>query len=208
MVSGALPCNGQEAQLTRYPMPGHIILLNGASSAGKSTLARALQRCLPLPFWHYSIDHLLAAKVLPGDRIDSGEFPWRPTQREPFFEGFHNSIAAFAAAGNNLVVEHIVETRAWMNRLLLLLEPFDVFFVGVHCPLEELERREVLRGDRRIGEARADFQVTHGFGHYDFECTMTEAAGVVASSVVRAWSARRGPGAFRTMLQAQRDPKT
>lgn len=35
---------------------GAIILLNGASSAGKSTLARALQARLPLPFRHWSID--------------------------------------------------------------------------------------------------------------------------------------------------------
>ena len=182
-------------------MAGRIILLNGASSAGKSTLAQALQRCLPLPFWHYSIDHLLAAKMLPRDRIDSGEFPW-PAQREQFFDGFHNSIPAFAAAGNHLIVEHIIETAAWMQRLQGLLDKLDVFFVGVHCPLEELERRERQRGDRRIGEARADFAVTHGFGHYDFECSMTDEANVVASRVADAWAMRSGPGAFRTLHRA------
>ena len=44
---------------------GRIILLNGASSSGKSSLAQALQRQLDEPFWHWSIDHLLAARVLP-----------------------------------------------------------------------------------------------------------------------------------------------
>ena len=29
-----------------------------------------------------------------------------------------------------------------MSDLVQLLAPFDVFFVGVHCPLPELERRE------------------------------------------------------------------
>lgn len=185
-------------------MTGHVILLNGASSAGKSTLSRALQRRLPLPFWHYSIDHLLAAQVLPRDRIDSGEFPWRPEQRERFFEGFHNSIPAFAAAGNHLIVEHIVETAAWMQRLLGLLAHLDVFFVGVHCPLEDLERRERQRGDRRIGEARADFEVTHGFGRYDFECTMTDEADAVAARVADAWTIRGRPGAIRAMHQSLR----
>jgi chloramphenicol 3-O phosphotransferase len=181
--------------------PGKIILLNGASSSGKSTLAQALQRRLPLPFWHYSIDHLLAAKILPRSRIDSGEFPW-PSQREQFFEGFHHSLRAFAAAGNNLIVEHIVETSAWMNRLLVLLENLDVFFVGIHCPLEELERRERERGDRRIGEARADFEITHTFGGYDFECTTTGDVDGIASSVIGAWIARSRPGVFDTMRQA------
>ena len=39
--------------------------------------------------------------------------------RERFFEGFLDSIAAFAAADNNLVVEHIVETAAWMRLMSL-----------------------------------------------------------------------------------------
>lgn len=183
---------------------GKIILLNGASSSGKSTLAQALQHRLPLPFWHYSIDHLLAAHILPRSRIDSGEFPWRPVQREQFFEGFHNSLPAFAAAGNNLIVEHIVETRLWMNRLLVLLERFDVFFVGLHCPLQELERRERERGNRRIGEARADFAVTHTFGSYDVEFTSTDDADQLASLLAEAWAARSRPGVFGTMLEALR----
>jgi chloramphenicol 3-O phosphotransferase len=185
-------------------MSGKIILLNGASSSGKSTLAQALQAQLPLPFWHYSIDHLIAAKVLPGARIDSGEFPWA-NLRQQFFEGFHRSIPALAAAGNNLVVEHIVETEAWMHRLLHLLGGFDVFFVGVHCPLEELERRERLRGNRRIGEARADFAVTHTFGSYDFECSATNGVDRVAPQVTAAWVARGPSSAFVKMLHGLRD---
>jgi chloramphenicol 3-O phosphotransferase len=181
--------------------PGHVILLNGASSAGKSTLARALQRRLPLPFWHYSIDHLKAARILPQARIDSGEFPWA-TQRERFFEGFHNSIRAFAVAGNHLIVEHIVETQVWMDRLLTLLDGLDVFFVGLHCPLDELERREVARGDRRLGEARADFAVTHGFGRYDFECDSTVEVDATAERVAAAWAARGQPSAFQAMRQS------
>jgi chloramphenicol 3-O phosphotransferase len=55
-------------------MSGKIILLNGASSSGKSTLASALQNNLEEPFWHYSIDHLIAAKILPSARIKRGDF--------------------------------------------------------------------------------------------------------------------------------------
>lgn len=179
-------------------MPGKIILLNGASSSGKSTLARALQEQLPLPFWHYSIDHLRAANVLPDDRIRSGEFSWSG-MREPFFEGFQRTIPAIAAADNNLIIEHIVESREWMIRLLRLLAGLDVFFVGVHCPLAELERRELARGDRRMGEARADYEVVHTFGRYDFECVSTADADAMARSVIAAWNARQSPSAFEVM---------
>ncbi len=178
--------------------PGKIILLNGASSAGKSSLAQALQRRLREPFWHWSIDHLLAAGVLPRERIASGEFPWADL-RPAFFEGFHRSLPALAAAGNNLIVEHIVETQDWMRRLVELLAPFDVFFVGVRCPLAELERRERERGDRRLGSAREDDATTHAFCDYDHEVETTLAAEDLAPGLLQAWHERERPGALARM---------
>jgi chloramphenicol 3-O phosphotransferase len=184
---------------------GKIILLNGASSSGKSTLARGLQAALDEPFWHFSIDHLVAANVLPKGRIDSGEFPWRDL-RPHFFEGFHRSLPALAMAGNNLIVEHIVETEAWMHRLLRLLCQMDVFFVGVHCPLPELERRERERGNRRLGEARADFETTHTFGTYDFEVLSTLPLEDNVNAVMAAWKIRQHPSAFETMVLSLEQP--
>ena len=181
-------------------MAGKVILLNGASSSGKSTLAQALQSALDEPFWHFSIDHLIAAHTLPKARIDSGEFPWRE-MRPHFFEGFHRCLPALAAAGNNLIVEHIVETEAWMHRLLRLLHPFDVFFIGLHCPLPELERREIERHNRKIGEARADFEITHTFGSYDFELNTTEPLDDNVKALIAAWKARQPPSAFENMFQ-------
>jgi chloramphenicol 3-O phosphotransferase len=181
-------------------MSGKIILLNGASSSGKSTLARSLQAALAEPFWHVSIDHLLAAQVLPAHRIQSGEFAW-PELRPGFFEGFHRCLPALAAAGNNLVVEHIVETEPWLHRLLDLLGELDVFFVGLHCPLEELERREQARGDRRIGEARADFHTAHAFCHYDLEVDSTRPVEANCRSVMAAWDRRQPPSAFARMAR-------
>ncbi len=171
---------------------GRIILLNGASSSGKSTLARCLQADLREPFWHYSIDHLLSASILPQDRISAGEFPWRDL-RQSFFEGFHHSLPAFARAGNNLIVEHIVESAEWMYRLVLLLEGLDVFFVGVHCPLEELERREQARGDRRLGDARKDFETTHTFCTYHFEVSSTDPSDLNSQTIIAAWLQRDAP---------------
>ena len=93
------------------PVSGKIILINGASSVGKTTLSRALQNKLEEPFWHFSIDHLREARVLPMERIKGGEFAW-PAMRPAFFEGFHCSLPALAAAGNNLIVEHKINTHS------------------------------------------------------------------------------------------------
>ena len=138
-------------------MPGRIILVNGASSSGKSTLSQALQAMLDEPFWHYSIDHFRTG-VLPWSRIAQGNFAW-PALRPAYFDGFHRCLPALAGAGNDLIVDHIIETKAWLADLLRLLAPIDVYFVGLHCPLPELERRERERGDRRIGEARTGLRI-------------------------------------------------
>ena len=182
-------------------MVGKIILLHGASSSGKSTLARGLQLALDEPFWHFSIDHLNAAEVLPKERIRTGEFPWEEL-REPFFDGFHGCIPVLAEAGNNLIVEHIIETQAWMQRLARLLAKLDVFFVGIHCPLPELERRERERGDRRIGEAKTDFETIHEFVAYDFEVSGTVSTDENVSSVIDAWKSRTSPSSFEKFALA------
>ena len=93
-----------------------IIFLHGASSSGKSTLARAVQAKISEPFWHYSIDHLRDAGIVPMDRFKRGDFHWRDF-RDTFFEGFHSSVAAFADAGNNVIVEHILDGAGWLDRL-------------------------------------------------------------------------------------------
>jgi chloramphenicol 3-O phosphotransferase len=178
--------------------PGRIILINGASSSGKSTLARALQAQLDEPFWHLSIDHLRESGVLPLDRVLAGDFAWK-SMRPAFFQGFHNALPAIAAAGNSLIVDHIVETRAWMTSLLSLLGSFDVYFVGIHCPLVELERRELARGNRRIGEARSDFQTIHDFVIYDLELDSQVPAESNAAAVIASWKQRNRPSAFERM---------
>ena len=181
-----------------YREPGKIILLNGASSAGKSTLALSLQQQLPEPFLHLSFDHLRESNALPMARIRNGELDWA-RMRPAVFDGFHRCLPAFAKAGNNLIVDHIVEQEQWLADLVELLAPFDVFFVGVHCPLPELERREQYRGDRRTGDARRDFHAVHRFTEYDLAIDGTNPTEGNVAKLITAWRARSRPTVFERM---------
>ena len=175
--------------------PASIIFIHGASSSGKSTLARGVQANIDQPFWHISIDHLRDAGVLPSARIKSGEFNWRDMRRQ-FFDGFHQSLAAYAEAGNNLIVEHIIDTPGWHEDLVALLAPFDLFFVGVHCSLAELNRREAARGDREVGSAERDYHTIHQGLRYDFEVQSEASVESNVAGAIAAWQARRAPSAF------------
>src|SRR5690349_12034019 len=112
--------------------------------------------------------------------------------RPRFFDGFHRCLPALAVEGNDLIVEHIIEFGAWHEYLATLLDGPDVFLVGVHCDLAEIDRRERDRGDRRTGEGRSHVEtdLIHTFGPYDFEVDTTNTVpSAVAAAVLAAWRA-------------------
>ncbi|APO75632.1 chloramphenicol phosphotransferase-like protein [Rhizobium etli 8C-3] len=164
----------------------HVIFLHGASSSGKSTIAKALQERIEKPFWHISIDHLRDAGMLPTERFKNGDFRWADS-RAAFFDGFHGSLKAFADAGNNLILEHILDTDGWLETLSDLLASHDVFFVAVHCPLELLIERETARGDRTVGSAKRDFETIHIGKTYDVELQSTDGADANVETLLLAW---------------------
>ena len=171
--------------------PGKIIVLNGPSSSGKSTLARALQAELDEPFLRFSFDLFIEGRAFPAGR----KFPWAE-MRPAVFRGLHRCLPALASAGNNVLFDHIIETRAGLLELADLLAGLDVFLVGLHCSLAELERREAQRGDRHPGEARRDLETVQRITPYDLEVNSEEAPEENAHMVFRAWRERRRPSAL------------
>jgi len=183
---------------------GEVIFLHGASSSGKSTIAGRLQAVIDQPFLHYSIDHLRDAGVWPWDRFRRGDFAWS-NLREQFFDGFHLSLAGFVAAGHNVILEHVLDTEGWLDRLQGLLADRDVFFVGVHCDLDELRRRERARADRPAGSAEADFHAVQRDLRYDLVLHTGDAdPDALVAQLLSAWRTRRAPGIFHTLSQARR----
>jgi chloramphenicol 3-O phosphotransferase len=87
----------------------------------------------------------------------------------------------------------------WLSDLVELLTGLDVFFVGIHCPLPELERRERERGNQRVGEARQDYQVTHSFTEYDLEIDSMQPNHINVSTLVDTWQSRQSPSAFERL---------
>jgi chloramphenicol 3-O phosphotransferase len=174
-----------------------IIFLHGASSSGKSTIAKELQRQIEKPFWHISIDHLRDSGVLPLNRFRSGEFAWAGV-RDAVFDGFHASLAAYANAGNDLILEHILDTEGWLETLCGLLADHDVFFVAVHCPLDVLIAREKLRDDRPAGSAKRDFETVHIGKLYDLELDSTDGAKVNVEKLLAAWRSPERSSSFHT----------
>jgi len=178
-----------------------IIFLHGASSSGKSTIARKLQARIEKPFWHVSIDHLRDSGILPIDRYRNGDFEWADA-RSAFFDGFHASLRAYADAGNNLIIEHILDREEWLQALIDQLARHDVFFVGVNCPLGILVEREASRGDRPIGSAKHDFETIHVGKIYDLHLNSVEAPEVNVEKILVNWRGDFRSSSFQTKSQS------
>jgi chloramphenicol 3-O phosphotransferase len=164
-------------------MSGRIIILNGTSSAGKTTLAKTLRLKLEPAFCYYASDQLADGDFRPVDP------EVRLAGRRRFFEGFHRSIPALADAGIDLLVEHIVEEQSWADELARLLGNYDVFWVGVHAPIHEIERRERMRGDRKVGEGRFHLK-THDYCRYHIEVDSGQPLDMIAEQIAEAWRNR------------------
>lgn len=79
----------------------------------------------------------------------------------------NHTIAALALLNQNIIVDVVINDKDSMQECIELLSCYPVTFVGVHCPIEELERREVARGDRQVGLARWQFPTVHADKEYD-----------------------------------------
>lgn len=89
-----------------------------------------------------------------------------PVETEFFF---HKTIEMFSDKGVNLIVDHILHDKFTQDHCLEVLHRHPVLFVGVHCPVEELERREKARGDRPVGQGRKQLDFVHKREVYDIE---------------------------------------
>lgn len=186
---------------------GRVIVLNGTSSSGKSTLAKALQARLGGPWLVVGIDTVVFA--LPKAYLDqplwSEVFRYVPAEAgsaAPFrivtgdlgvrlIHGLHAMVAALAAQGHGVIVDHVLLEPEWLPDLRARLDDTaELIVVGVRCPLDVVVERERTRKDRTLGQAAAQHDVIHRGIAYDVEVDTSvlspaDAADVIAVVVER-----------------------
>ncbi|WP_042203465.1 phosphotransferase-like protein [Paenibacillus camerounensis] len=137
-------------------------MLNGVSSSGKTTLAKEIVKHLP-DYFHFSVDDFDLVIEQMEDRQNNRLIP---VVTEYFY---HRTVAVFADKGINLVLDHVIHDEITRADFAESLAGYPLLRVGVHCPPEELARRERERGDRRIGQALEQLAFVHKEEVYDVE---------------------------------------
>ena len=170
---------------------GQVLVLNGASSAGKSSLAKALQRALREPHLHVALDAFRAME--PADY-------WRGidttvTQRwiAGLCRAMHSTVAAFAESGQHVIFDTALDKTSVADAFNADLGHLGIRLIGVHCELDELERRETARGDRPSGLARRQLATIHAGRAYDFSVDTTRTSASDCAAAIANWLEGRNP---------------
>ncbi|MEU4620434.1 AAA family ATPase [Actinoplanes sp. NPDC023801] len=175
-------------------MNGRVILLNGASSSGKSSVGRALLPLLADPWFFFPVDGLGEMRSTVHTRVldDVGVYDMLTRTRR----GYHRAVAGLASAGNDVIMDYPLSEPWRLVDLLETLRGFDVTLVEVRCAPEELDRRELARGDRPVGLARSQGLV-YAVGDRDVVVDTTRTGPVACARViVAALGSLVGPKAF------------
>ncbi len=209
---------------------GHVILLNGTSSAGKTTVARMIQQLRPEPIQHIALDQfrdglpdrfrgLNSPEGTPGARglnvvpVHAPGGPGGPgSPGGPamsgtaihfgdvglrMLTGMRQAIAAFARAGNDVVVDDMRLDPNYLGDYLTALAGIDVIFAAIHCDETTLNQRETERPGRFPGTAVLHMHSVHAGCIYDVEVnTATTSPRQCADAILAAERAPANPCAF------------
>jgi chloramphenicol 3-O phosphotransferase len=178
---------------------GQIVILNGTSSSGKTTLAN---RVHDLADDHWVVtdqdDFTRSLQPIYVDVGDTGtvERPegfffardangsvhveTGPTGRR-VLAGYRRATVALARSGNNVVVAEAKFDRFGLDDWIDALQGLRALWVAVRCSLEECQRRELERGDRIRGLAAGHYDRVHESVVYDVEVDLTNSQVDVAA---------------------------
>jgi chloramphenicol 3-O phosphotransferase len=116
--------------------------------------------------------------------------------------GMRAAVAAAARAGNDVIADDVLLDRGWLAEWAGALAGLETLFVAVIVPLEVLEEREPQRGDRILGEARAQVEVVHAGLSYDLELDGTAGPERSAAAIATALENATRPRALECLRDA------
>lgn len=158
-----------------------VIILNGGSSSGKTSVAKCLQDSLQVPWLRFGIDDLIDA--MPdamidtdrGIRFDSDGSVSPGHEFRALESAWMLGIAAMVRGGARVIIEDVFVSGAdARKRWQESLRGLRVLWVGVFCDPAVASEREVRRGDRVAGMAALQATAVHVGMDYDVRVDTTE----------------------------------
>lgn len=176
---------------------GKIIILNGVTSVGKTTLSKALQGQLDEPFYWLTGDAFV--EMTPTKFIKSD---FRGTVEKTHMAMAHTA-KTFADLGINVIFETVILApyQGMLEAFVEILANYPVTFVHVTCPLVHQQEREKERGNRPIGSGEAQLSVLNPQDTYDVTVdTYHDSLAVCGHKIIEAAYKPKALTAFKKLL--------
>jgi chloramphenicol 3-O phosphotransferase len=176
-----------------------VIVLNGGSSSGKSSIATCLQEQLEGTWLTMGVDDLIRAiSHGPTDATAGGSLHFSSDGSIGVGEAFHQAasawyqgVGAIARAGAAVIVDEVfLDGGRSQARLEAALNGLSVVWVGVHCDPGVAETREIQRADRIRGQARDQAVRVHKDVRYDLVVDTTDALPSQSAGTIVEWLTR------------------
>lgn len=174
-------------------MPFQVIVLNGGSSTGKSSIAACLQSILPAPWLTFGTDTLVDAMPPSLTNADAGigfGADGEVTTGEVFKAldvAWSLGIAAMVRAGARVIVDEVfLGGAASQERWRKALDGLSVLWVGVRCDPDVAAAREAGRGDRTVGMAASQALLVHDGVSYDLEVDTSTSSALECARIIAA----------------------
>ena len=153
--------------------PGRLIMLNGTSSAGKTSILNHLQMKLPGLYLFAGLDKFL--NFLPETYFKQplwNEVMGLSNKSGPLgdqlISGMHHSIKALLDQGHNVLADQVFIEQSWIVEAADLFCNYNAYLIGIYCPKAVIEQRERDRKNRTLGSSALQFDVVHKWLKYDF----------------------------------------
>lgn len=154
-----------------------IIVLNGASSSGKTLTAQTLVKLLNSNCILTGLDDILE-RDKPFDVEGTGTLAdirraikimlFQFTDgRLKLFKKLHQEVVSLHQAGHSVIVETSLLDKRALRDAAMCFSSLKALFVGMKPPLEVSEQWEAKRNDRPIGQARKHYDLIHSNAIYD-----------------------------------------
>lgn len=151
-----------------------IIILNGGSSSGKTTLAKCLQHSFSDTWLRFSIDDLIESMPDAMLKKDSGMKFGEDGSVSPGAEfrelesAWMHGIGEMARRGAGIIIDDVfLSGLEGRQKWETALEGLQVLWIGVYCDPTIAAAREKARGDRIEGMAVSQATIVHKGMNYD-----------------------------------------
>lgn len=149
-------------------MEGKLLVIDGPSCVGKTSLAKSLQeQFLPSVWLNFSIDTVVY--TLPAAILDecNNENNWDRVDAAALMRGAFACVDGLLKAGNNIVFDVVISSEKRARQLQQVFDGHDPFYVGVTASWERLHERASAREDRTLAEVEHGFETSPKHLPYD-----------------------------------------